>query len=386
MKIALVHDSLTRRGGPERVVLQMAEALDNPVVITANYAPEDTFPEFMTLPVHALDGSGTVGEAGVGDPSLAPQIFASLDLAQADLVVISSTGLAHHVTHPRSIVYWHNLPEVPHTGAGMACHGRAGSDHTGAGVPRTISAPLRREDVEAARRHRVHLANSQRTADQLHARYGIDAAVLHPSPDADWLGTTLVESAWPPRALVVSRLTASNRVDVAIAACREIGIPLTVVGDGPDLRRLREMADPSVTFVASLSDAALAAAYRAHAVVLCPGTAHFGLVPLEAGYAGRPVIASSAGAAMESVLHRETGWLVGGWDAVDWARALTQVLQRRWDPFALRAAVQRFGSTAAFRDRLGASLSAVVDPDEALRPSQVPAFDLDLDLERLLAS
>jgi glycosyltransferase involved in cell wall biosynthesis len=361
------------------VVLQMAEALDNPVVVTASYAPERTFPGFMSLPVHALDGAAVGAGPDVPEPGLSSNALRSLDLAGADLVVISSTGLAHHVAHPRSVVYWHHLPETPGMHPGDHPH----SD-TGADLPRTATAPLRRQDVEAALMHRRHLANSQHTADQLRARYGIDAGVLYPSIDTTWLGSSLTDASWPPRALVVSRLVPANRVDVAIAACREIGIPLTVIGEGPDLRRLHQMADRSVTFISSVSDAALATAYRAHAVVVCPGNEHFGLVPLEAGYVGRPVVASSAGAAMESVLHRETGWLVGGWDPIDWAKALTQVLQRRWDPVLLRAAVQRFGSTASFEQGFGAWLSGVVDPEQALRAPMEPAFDLDM--ERLLAS
>jgi hypothetical protein len=45
---------------------------------------------------------------------------------------------------------------------------------------------------------------------------------------------------------------------------------------------------------------------------------------------------------METVLHRETGWLVGGSDPLDWSRAIRTVLQRHWDPEILGAAVQGF--------------------------------------------
>jgi glycosyltransferase involved in cell wall biosynthesis len=372
MKIALVHDSLAERGGPERVVLQMAEALDNPVVVTTTYDPARTFSDFATLPVHALDEMPHIAKRS--GPRPASALFRSLDLARADLVVISSTGFAHHVSHPRSAVYWHNLPDLAGTP----------DDHdTGAApLPRTVTAPLRRQDVLAAMSHPLHLANSQRTADQLRARYGIDADVLHPVLDMRWLGTTLTEAAWPPRALVVSRLVPDNRVDVVIAACREIGLPLTVVGEGPELRRLIDFADSSVVFVSSLSDAALATAYRSHAVIICPQHEHFGLVPLEALYAGRPVVASSSGGAMESVLHRETGWLVGGFNPTDWARALTQVLQRRWDPALLRSSVARFTANGAFDDGIAAWLGALVACEEAMRARPIS----DRELSELMAS
>jgi glycosyltransferase involved in cell wall biosynthesis len=364
MKIALVHDALSERGGPERVVLQMAEALANPVVVTSTYDARRTFPDFASLPVHALDEMPHSAR-GSGPPAAA-SAFRALDLARADLVVISSTGYAHHVAHPRSAVYWHNVPELPTAMDGDPM----------APLPRTVTAPLRRQDTLAALSHPLHLANSERTANQLKARYGIDAGVLHPVLDMSWLGTTLTEAAWPPRVLVVSRLVPGNRVDVAIAACREIGVPLTVVGEGPELRRLIEMADGSAVFVSSLSDAALATAYRSHAVVLCPQHEHFSLVPLEALYAGRPVVASSSGGAMESVLHRETGWLVGGFNPTDWARALSEVLQRRWDPAHLRSSVARFTAASGFDDGIGAWLGALVACEEAMRARAFPEPEL----------
>jgi glycosyltransferase involved in cell wall biosynthesis len=205
------------------------------------------------------------------------------------------------------------------------------------------------------------MANSYRTAERLHATYGVEAGVLHPPLDSRWLDRPLADPAGSPSALVVSRLRPDKHVDVAIAACARLGVPLTVVGEGPDLRRLQDLAGPSVTFIASLSDAALAAAYGAHSVVLCPGRDDFGLVALEAGSAGRPVVASSTGAGMETVLHRETGWLVGGWHADDWAAAVGSVLQRRWDASALRNAARRFG-VGAFDDQLARWLEPLVDP------------------------
>ena len=367
-RVVLVHDSLTRRGGPERVLLHLAESLEDPVIVTAAYDPGSTFPEFSKFPVHALSEDTGRSAARVGARGgVNAAMFRSLDLSGADLVVASTTGFAHHVRHPRKAIYWHSAPPGEQGGDGT----------TGAGAVRTppVAAHLRRAGREAALDSSLHATNSYRTAQRLQAVYGIEPEVVHPPLDPSRLGPSLAEPPWPPRCLVVSRLAAGERVDVAIAACREAGIPLTVIGEGPDERRLREMADGSVTFVPPVSDPVLADAYRSHSVVLCPGRDHFGLVPLEAGYVGRPVVASSCGGAMETVLHRETGWLVGGWDPLDWAMGLTAVLQRRWDPLALRAVAQRFG-TAAFDDGLARWLGALVAPAEALRTGQEPVADL----------
>jgi glycosyltransferase involved in cell wall biosynthesis len=371
MKVVLVHDTLTERSGAERVLLHLAAAFDKPTIITSVYAPDRTFPEFLDLEVHALHQvpQGLTDRIGAKAFS-SPGTFRSLDLHQADLVIVSSTAFAHHVRHPRAAVYWHNPPQVATAPTGGAC------------TPQDSAAP-RHHDLEAARAHQLHVANSYRTAVDLRSSFGVDAGVLHPPIDTTWLDPRLDGPAWPPRALVVGRLLPEKRIDVAIAACREVGIPLTVIGEGPDESRLRGMADASVTFVASTSNSALASAYAAHTVVLCPGQDHFGLVALEAGYMGRPVVASSAGGGMETVLHRETGWLVGGWDPVDWANALGSVLQRRWDPQLLRSAANRFDA-ASFDEGLAQWLRPLLDRDTEL--SHTPARGVAPSHRSLLAS
>ena len=337
-RTALVHDALTGRGAPERVLLHLAETLSDPVIVTTAYDPDGTFPEFSRFAVRVLDvpavGKRPGRPAEQGPTPASAAAFRSLDLTGADLVVASTSGSAHHVRHPRKVVYWHD----PLRGE----DGQPGPEGAGPGRPPAITTHLRRAEREAVLGASLHATGSHRAAQRLRSAYGVDAEVLPPPLDTSALGESLQEPPWPPRCLVVSRLIAEERVDVAIAACREVGIPLTVIGDGPDGHRLHEMADGSVTFVSSTNDAELTAAYRSHSVVLCPSRDDPGLVPLQAGYLGRPVVASSAGGAMETVLHRETGWLVGGWDPLDWAKGLTAVLQRRWDLRVLRSFAERF--------------------------------------------
>ncbi len=355
MKVALVHDTLTERGGAERVLLRLARAFDDPTIITSVYSPETTFPEFLHLRVRAVHQVPEGAGARIGAKAFSsPGTFRSLDLHRADVVIASSTAFAHHVRHPRTAVYWHNPPAF------------AQGQQTGS-TEHSAAASPRHQDAQAARVHRLHVANSYRTAEGLRTSYDIDAGVLHPPVDTTWLDRQLDDPLWPPRALVVGRLSPEKRIDVAIAACRDVGIPLTIIGEGPDERRLRGMADASITFVTSVSDATLASAYATHTVVLCPGHDHFGLVALEAGYMGRPVLASSAGAAMETVLHRETGWLVGGWDPADWAEALGSVLQRRWDTRLLRSVAERFGAHS-FDEGLLRWLAPLTDRREADSP------------------
>ena len=111
MSIALVHDFLSQRGGAERVVLQLARVLRDPVIVTSLYAPADTYAEFEEFPVLAARRTSGAPARHFRAQVLAyPGIFRSFDLRPFDLVVISSSAFAHHVVHPRSAVYWHTPP------------------------------------------------------------------------------------------------------------------------------------------------------------------------------------------------------------------------------------------------------------------------------------
>ena len=365
MRVALVHDFLSQRGGAERVVLQLARTLRDPVIVTSLYAPDDTYPDFAEFPVLSpRHVSGPAARRFRAHVLSYPGTFRSFDLSGFDLVVISSSAFAHHVTHPRSAVFWHTPPRFLYDpGSYLPWAPR---------FPLTpalnaATRPLRRRDGRAAGSHRLHAANSRRTAARLRQAYGFDAPVLHPPLDAEGFPSSPAPYRGPDRALVVSRLLPYKRVDLAIAACRRAGIPLTVIGAGPDGGRLQRMADDSVTFRSALSDTELVEAYAQHSLVLCPGQEDFGYIPIEAAWAGRPVVAAAGAGADETVLHGTSGLLVRGTDPTVWSRAIERALGRTWRPALLHDSASRF-SADRFSARLADWLSPLADPSDLFGP------------------
>lgn len=338
-RFALAHDFLSQHGGAERVVLRFAALFPDAPIFTAFYDPNGTFPEFRDIDIRTSSLQDRVDPDQFRRQVLRyPSAFREFDLSEFDAVLVSSSGFAHHVRHENTLVYCHTPPRylyAPHT----YVHGRARA-LVNAAVP--ALTPLRRADARAARAAIGYVANSTRTARRVERIYGIDCPIIPPPVATEHLPREVTPSPAIPRALVVSRLMAYKRVDLAIQACEKAGIALTVVGDGPDRDVLRSLAGPTTTFLGRVDDATLREAMVASSVVLVPGAEDFGLLPLEANYTGRPVVAYSGGGARETVVHGHNGLLVDDQSIDSWTVAIRDAVDRNWEPTELRASVAPF--------------------------------------------
>jgi glycosyltransferase involved in cell wall biosynthesis len=140
----------------------------------------------------------------------------------------------------------------------------------------------------------------------------------------------------------VSALVPYKKLELATDACRTLGAPLTVVGTGPELARLKSSAGPGVEFLGWRSDEEIRDLYRSAEAALLPGVEDFGMVPVEAQACGCPVVAFAEGGAAETVIDDETGALVGTPTAAAFADALRRIRARTFDTDRLRAHALRF--------------------------------------------
>lgn len=338
MSLALVHDYLSQSGGAERVVLELASMFPEAPIYTSFYAAERTFPQFRERDVRTTSLQGRVEPERFRSAALRyPSAFRALELREFETVVVSSSAFAHHIVHPRSFVYCHTPPRFLYDLAAYRLHPLAEL------LSKPAAAVLRRSDRRAAAAHLSYAGNSTATLTRVREAYGRDACLIHPPLWTAHLPAEPLPLPRDPRALVVSRLLPYKRVDVAIRACALAGIPLTVVGEGPEESRLRAGAGAAgICFRGVVGDNEFPNLYSEHSVVLAPGREDFGYLPVEANYAGRPVVALAAGGALETVTQGVTGLLVQGDDHRDWAAALAEVHQREWQPEELRRATTRF--------------------------------------------
>jgi glycosyltransferase involved in cell wall biosynthesis len=232
--------------------------------------------------------------------------------------------------------------------------GAARTGRIGEAVYRPVMSWLARWDASTAGRADRFVAISRYVADRIARYYARRADVVYPPVDTGFFcpdGTDPGASA-----LVVSALVPYKRIDLAIEACARAGVPLRIVGDGPELPRLKQLAGPDVTFTGWIASDEIRAAYRRAGVVLLPGVEDFGIVPLEAQACGRPVVAIAEGGALETVLDGVTGALVAGRSPDAWAAAIRGTLDARLAAEPIRRHALRFG-----RDRFAQEIKAEVD-------------------------
>lgn len=360
--VAIVHDYLTQFGGAERVVAEMRSLWPQAPIYTTMYRPDSTFPEFGTADVRTSRLDRLPIDRGIRALApLMPAAVRDLGVLDHDLVVSSSSGWAHGVrTAPDTchVVYCHNPPRWLYETEGYLGHR----------VKRALTWPLRRAlerwDRCAARRPDLYVVNSRAVADKVRATYGIEAPVVHPPVDVERFAPT----PRGERLLVVSRLLPYKRVDLAVAAATSAGWPLDVVGEGPELERLRALAGPTVRFHGRLPDAEVTALIEGCAAFLLPGAEDFGITPVEANAAGKPVVAFARGGALETVADGVTGVFFHRQEPQAVEAAIRRALDLDVDPRALAEHATQF-SREAFRERL----CAVIDAARGAAPSPAGA-------------
>jgi glycosyltransferase involved in cell wall biosynthesis len=301
LTVAVVHDYLNQMGGAERVALELARAFPGAPLYTSLYRPESTFAEFRGFDIRTSPlQHAPVDRRFRALLPLYPAAFRAFGTLDADVVVSSSSGWAHGVrTKPGSVhvVYCHAparwLYETD----------RYVTDSAGRRMAAPLFGALRTWDQRAAARADVYVANSENTREKIARAYGRESTLIPPPVDVD----RFTPSPRGTRLLVVSRLIAYKRVDLAVQAATRLGIGLDVVGEGPELAALRSLAGPEVTFHGRAPDATVTELMQHCAAFLLPGKEDFGITPVEAQAAGKPVVAFAAGGALETVLDGVTG-------------------------------------------------------------------------------
>ena len=364
MKVAIVCDWLTGIGGAERVVYELHKLYPNAPIYTSQYNPSalDWFEDadIRTLWLQTLPST-----LKKFLPVLRAWSFSRLDLSEYDLVLSSSGAEAKGVkTGPKTLhicymhsptqYYWIRHDEYlskPGFPTGFNWIAKLGL--------KLLIGPLKRWDKRAAGRPDYIITNSTYTQTNIKKYYKRDSTVIFPPVEIERFK---IKGNPPLRHgfVVAGRQTPYKRLDLAIEACNELKVPLVVIGDGPDHKRLERLGSRSTTFLSNVNDNDLAQHFQTALGFIMPNADDFGIIAVEAMAAGTPVVAYSKGGSQDYMKPGKTGLLFDKQTIKGVASALETALSRNWDYEAVAEHADNF-SVDYFRNNIKSFVKQCLD-------------------------
>lgn len=306
MKVAIVHDWLVGYGGGERVIEDFLKIFPDAPVYTLVYAP-DTLPkrfENYDIRTTYLQKIPFATKLYKNMLTLMPKAWEALDLSEYDLVLSSCSSCSKGViTRPDAIhiCYCH----TPTRYIWDFYYQYLNSS----GLLKRLVMPgmihkMRLWDKAAADRVDYFISNSNFTAKRVRKYYRREPEVIYPGVHINDYPVTEEPDDYY---LVVSRFVYYKRVELAVDACTRLNKRLVVIGKGPELKKIKQLAGPTIEFIGYVSDEEMMKYYSNAKAFLFPGEEDFGITPVEAQSAGVPVLAYGHGGALETVIDGKTG-------------------------------------------------------------------------------
>jgi glycosyltransferase involved in cell wall biosynthesis len=306
MKVALVHDYLTQKGGAERVFELLCNYFPKADIFTSLYDPKKTI-DLGDRQVHTTFLQ-RIPHASRYFRLLAPfyyPAFRALDLQDYDLIISSSSSFAKGVRkRPGSqhICFCHNITRfLWDTKVYLKGYKEFQFFYP---LIEKIFSSLRKVDVKYSKEPDLYIANSTTVARRIQQIYDKPAVTInYPVDDSKFIFSDRKESF----CLVSCRLLSYKRVDIIVEAFNLLGWPLWIMGDGPERQRLEAQALPHVRFLGHVDDLERAQLLSKARTVVVASLEDYGLVPIEANLSGTPVISYGAGGVLDTQVPGLTG-------------------------------------------------------------------------------
>ncbi len=367
MKIALAHDWLNQMGGAENVLERLVDMYPGAPVFTTIYGPElmpEAYRRWDIRPTWLNRAPAIHSHHQPYLPFYPPAVM-SMDFSGYDLILSNKSGFIHGLRHTaRQLHICYCLAPTRYVWDYGGYAAREGFGSWLGVLIRPVINRLRQWDFEAAQplAHTLgepgqgvdhFIAISKEIQVRIKKYYQRDSVIIYPPVDTNRFRPSA--SGKPPAGdyyLIVSRLIPYKRIDLAVQALSRLGRRLIIVGDGRDRPALEAIAGPSVEFKGRLPGQTVVELMANCRAFLFPGFEDFGIAPVEAQAAGRPVIAFARGGALDTVLEGQTGLFFHKQSVEALIEAIEQFEKMSFDPALVRAKAERF-SVARFKRELG---------------------------------
>ncbi len=307
MNLTLVHDWLNQRGGAEDVLEALHDLYPASPIYSSIYAPDMLPQAYRKWDIRTLWLDRLPGIHQHHQPYLPlyPLAWGGLDLSAYDVILSNKSGFCHGLQHGADSLHicyclaptryvWQLESYIAREGMGQVVE---------AGL-RPLVSLMKRWDYQAAQRVNQFIAISTEIQGRIKTYYDRDSVIIYP-PVAT--SRFKISEQVADYFLIVSRLIPYKRIDLAVQAATQLGLPLKIGGTGRDLERLQALAGPTVEFLGYVPDADLPDLMARCKAFIFPGLEDFGITPVQAQAAGRPVIAYGGGGALDTVLPGVTG-------------------------------------------------------------------------------
>lgn len=361
-KVAIVHEWLSTFGGSERLLFESLRLFPHADVFALTHFPKN----FQNTALNGLRTKTTFLQTIPGVERhyrkllpIMPFAIESLNLSKYDLVISLSHAVAHGVkTHDRQthISYistpmryaWHMRDEY------LNLHGLT-SPLVRLAANGTLNL-LRRWDVSASARSDSLIANSNWTALHIQEAWKRESQVIYPPVDVHRFTTVSHRDDYY---VLVSRLVPYKMGIEIVKAFNVLGMPLVIIGDGPDLPAIQRIAKSNIKLMGYQPDSVVTDFMNRAKAFVYMATEDFGIAMVEAQAAGCPVIAYYKGGASEIVHDGETGLLFKEQTAESLTEAVTRFEAIKLNSKAASNNAARFSAERfrqEFSDHIGKNL------------------------------
>jgi glycosyltransferase involved in cell wall biosynthesis len=305
LEVAFVTDALPAMGGSEKVLLAALELFPRARIHTLVYHPE----KFAGTPLEGreiitsfINNLPFASRAYRKYLPLMPRAIEAMDLDGYDLVISFSYAVAHGArpqAGARHLSY--NFTPMRYAWRDLGLNGGSRPDNP---ILEWLLQNFRNWDQQAARRVDRFAAVSKATAERIRRAYRREAEVIYPPVDLDRFRPAAQREAYY---ISIGRLVPHKRLDLLVEAFSRLGLPLVVVGEGPEYGRLKHAAGPNVQLIGRQPDAVVADLVAKARGFVTAAEEDFGIAIVEAQAAGCPVLAYGRGGALETVQEMKTG-------------------------------------------------------------------------------
>lgn len=358
-RVAIVTSWITGTGGSERLIYQLHKAFPEAPIYCATYEPDkNTLFKNVEIKTSWMQKLPKILRKHQLLTIPRQWYFGRLKLKNYDIFISAGSseekavrapdGVHINICYTPTLQYWVKPEEY------LDKDGSGGLNPIWRLGLKILMPYVKRWDLRMSKRPDEIYAISTAVQQRIKKFYGRDSKILYPPADIERFKS---DAKLQRKGFVTfGRQVQHKRFDLAISACNEVQLPLTVIGQGPEHDRLKRMAGPTITFKSNVSDSDMVNFISKAEAFIFPNEEDFGIVAVESQAAGIPVIAYRAGGALDTVVEGVTGEFFDEQSAHSLASVLESFNYKLYNRQALLENAQKFSN-----EQFQKSIQTIVD-------------------------